>query len=123
MAALTQGRSLGEMRVKSAMSGSLHAVGPRDALPKAQRLMQEFQVRRLPVVDAGRRLLGLLSMNDIARESARERPLHQRSVTSDEVAGTLASVCRPRVCVLDGEGQKPARVGAEGPAKSRAAVI
>lgn len=122
MAALTQGRTLGEIRVKSAMSGTLHAVEPRDSLAKAERTMQEFQVRRLPVVDGESRLQGLLSMNDIAREAARERPQRQRAVTSDDVAATLASVCRPRVCVLAANGESAARHSALLVAKSDAAA-
>jgi CBS-domain-containing membrane protein len=114
MAALTQGRTLAEIRVKSAMSGSLHAVGPRDPLARAEHMMQEFQVRRLPVADADGHLVGLLSMNDIAREAARERPQRQRAVTSDDVTMMLASVCRPRVCLVDGPSQE---------AVSRAAAV
>jgi CBS domain-containing protein len=113
MASFTQGRAPSELRVKSAMSNTLHAVGPRDPLSKAERLMQEFQVRRLPVVDAGGRLVGLLSMNDIARESARERPQRHKAVTSDDVAATLASVCRPHVCVLEGHAQAQAPAQAQ----------
>jgi len=112
MAALTQGRTLGEIRVSTAMSGSLHAVGPHDALARAEQLMQEFQVRRVPVVDRNGHLVGLLSMNDIAREAARERPLRQRSVTSDDVTLTVAAVCRPRVCLVEGDEVKSRRPSA-----------
>lgn len=126
MAALMQGRGLGEIQAKSAMSGSLHCVALHDPLAKAERMMQEFQVRRLPVVDAEGRVAGLLSMNDIAREAARERPLRQRAVTSDDVAATLASICRPRVCVLpdvsDDAAQPAERVAAR-MAKTRSAAI
>jgi CBS-domain-containing membrane protein len=123
MAALTQGRTLGEIRVNSAMSGSLHVVRVRDPLAEAERKMQEFQVRRLPVVGVDGRLVGLLSMNDIAREAARERPHRPRAVTSDDVAATLASVCRPRVCLIDGEGKTAAQPGAARLVQSGAAAV
>jgi CBS domain-containing protein len=123
MAALTQGRTLGEIRVNSAMSGSLHVARVRDPLSEAERQMQEFQVRRLPVVGVDGRLVGVLSMNDIAREAARERPQRQRAVTSDDVAATLASICRPRVCLIDGEGQTPAQPIAARLVKSGAAAV
>ena len=109
MAGFTQGRSLHEICVKTAMSGSLHAVGPRDSLAKAEQMMQKFQVRRLPVVDGEGRLQGLLSMNDVAREAAQERPLRQRAVTTDDVALTLAAVCRPRVCLIEAHDKAAAR--------------
>jgi CBS domain-containing protein len=120
MAALTQGRTLGEMRVRSAMSGSLHAVSASDPLSVAEHVMQQFQVRRLPVVGADARLVGLLSMNDIAREALRERGQRQRSVTSDDVAATLASVCRPRVCLID--DNRPAKPGVQRAGRTPAAL-
>ena len=122
MAALTQGRTLGQMRVRSAMSGSLHAVGARDGLATAEQLMRDHQVRRLPVVDAAHRLVGLLSMNDIVREAAREQPQRQRAVSSNDLALTLAAVCRPRICLLE-DGKQPARPGAARLTRSEAAVL
>jgi CBS-domain-containing membrane protein len=83
--------------------------------------MQQFQVRRLPVVGADGRLAGLLSMNDIAREALRERGQRQRAVTSDDVAATLASVCRPRVCLID--DNQPARPGVHSAHPARAATV
>jgi CBS-domain-containing membrane protein len=83
--------------------------------------MQQFQVRRLPVVGADGRLAGLLSMNDIAREALRERGQRQRSVTSDDVAATLASVCRPRVCLI--EDDQPAQPAVGRVARSRTAAV
>ena len=121
MAALTQGRPLGELRVRGAMSATLHAVRVHDSLPEAEHVMQQFQVRRLPVVGADGRLAGLLSMNDVAREALRERGQRQRAVTSDDVAATLASVCRPRVCLID--DNQPARPGVQRVARSRAAAV
>jgi len=120
MATLTQGRPLGDIRVQSSMSGSLHSVGVHSSLPAAEQIMQQFQVRRLPVVGVDGRLVGLLSMNDIAREALRERGQRQRAVTSDDVAATLASVCRPRVCLVD--DNQPAQPGVRRVARSKAAV-
>jgi CBS domain-containing protein len=100
MAAYTQGRMLRDTVVRSAMSGSLHTVSPGDPIDKAERMMQEHQVRRLPVVEADGRIVGLVSLNDISRESARERPQKHRAVSADGVAFTLAAVCRPRVCPI-----------------------
>ena len=121
MAALTQGRPLGELRVRSAMSASLHAVGADDPLSAAEHVMQQTQVRRLPVLGADGRLAGLLSMNDIAREALRERGQRQRSVTSDDVAATLASVCRPRVCLID--DNQPAKPGVQRVQRARTAAV
>lgn len=101
MAAYTQGRALGDIRVKSAMSVSVHCVGPDDTIARASRLMQENQVRRLPVVDSEGHLVGIVSLTDIAREAVRERTQKQRPVDFDNVVLTLAAVCRPRICGIE----------------------
>lgn len=95
MAAYTQGRTLGEIHVSAAMSNACHAVGRNDPVVAAERMMQEHQVRRLPVVDDGR-LVGLVSLSDITCEAARETHKNMSDVTLDEVAVTLSAVCQPR---------------------------
>jgi CBS domain-containing protein len=121
MAAYTQGRPLADIRVKSAMSCSLHSIGPDDPIARAERIMQEQQVRRLPVIDAQGHLVGIVSLNDIAREAARERTHKQRPVDFDNVALTLAAVCRPRICAVEPSALQ--RVPAEPLARRMASVI
>ena len=71
MAAYTQGLPLSGMQVRSAMSNELHACHPDDAVAEAERCMGEKQVRRLPIVDLEGRVQGILTINDLARETAR----------------------------------------------------
>ncbi|HEU5179763.1 MAG TPA: CBS domain-containing protein [Candidatus Polarisedimenticolia bacterium] len=71
MAAYTQGRPLESIPVSSAMSSQLFAVRATDAVEVAEREMGEKQVRRLPVLDTDGRVLGILSVNDLAREATR----------------------------------------------------
>jgi len=100
MAAWSRNRPLAELPVRGAMSGHLITCSPGDPPAAAQRLMQEHQVRRLPVTDATGRLLGLLSLNDLAREAVHEHEHRHREVSEEEVARTLAAVSRPHVCRL-----------------------
>jgi CBS domain-containing protein len=94
MAALTQGRALHELLVNVAMAKTVTAIGPHDSLEEAEHRMAKHQVRRLPVVDAAYRPIGVLSLNDLAiaatRPDARRKPGHAA------VAQTLAAVCQPR---------------------------
>jgi CBS domain-containing protein len=73
--------------------------------------MRENQVRRLPVLDAENRPVGLVSMNDLARLASRAR----RSAVDRELVRTLAAVCQPRAHVrAEGEAprvSRPALVG------------
>lgn len=79
MAAYTQGRPLREMRVGEVMSNKVHACRMADDLEVAERMMKTRQVRRLPVLDTDERLVGMLSLNDLALRAARE-------VSPDQVA-------------------------------------
>jgi CBS domain-containing protein len=94
MAAMTQGKALSEIRVSSAMSRSLWACRPDDDLSQAEALMRTRKVRRLPVVDAEGRLLGILSLSDLARASmARKRgKAEKKGVQPSEVGATLGAI-------------------------------
>jgi CBS domain-containing protein len=65
-------------------------------LIEAEHTMRHNQVRRLPVVNTEGKLVGLLSLADIAREAERERPEPQKQVPPEEVTDVLADVSRPR---------------------------
>jgi CBS domain-containing protein len=95
MAACLQNRPLREIPISQVMSKSLWTVSPGDPVQEALRTMQEKKVRRLPVVDGQDRLVGLLSLNDLARQAARERRKKEPEVTDAEVGETLAALCEP----------------------------
>jgi CBS domain-containing protein len=85
------------LNVATAMSRSLHSCSPDDSLDSAEQLMRENQIRRLPVVDRGGKLVGILSLADIVREAQRERARGQKDVAPTEVTATLANICEPVV--------------------------
>jgi CBS-domain-containing membrane protein len=58
--------------------------------------MRTNQVHRLPVIDAGGRIVGILSLTDLAQEAGRETGTRKRAITFGAVGETLAAVCRPR---------------------------
>jgi CBS-domain-containing membrane protein len=69
MAAYTQGRPLASIVIKDVMARHVHACRADDTLARAASLMADAQVRRLPVIDVERRLVGIVSMADIARSA------------------------------------------------------
>jgi CBS domain-containing protein len=93
MAAYTQGRRLVDIPVTAAMSKEVFSCRPGDGVDAAERLMQEKQVRRLPVVDDLGRVIGVLSLNDVALAA---RPVRSARGAEHELASTLAAVCQPR---------------------------
>jgi CBS domain-containing protein len=78
------------------MSRSLITCRPTDTVAVAEAAMRQHQIRRLPVVSDEGRLVGILSLNDIAIEAAEERAHKRRDVTPEEVGTTLAAICRHR---------------------------
>lgn len=97
MAAYFENRPLSEIPVSEAMSKRIQACRPDDPIAAAETTMQENQIRRLPVIDADGRLLGIVSLADIAREAELERARKKRrEVKEEDVARTLAAISRPR---------------------------
>jgi CBS domain-containing protein len=97
MSAFLQRKPLLDMKVTDAMSRVLHTCRPTDTLQQAERIMGGLRVRRLPVVDEGGVLVGMISLADLAREAQREQPLQKREISSNDVGLALASICqRPR---------------------------
>ena len=98
MAAYTQGKPLYELPVSLAMSKNVWSVRPGDTISAAELVMQEHQIRRLPVVDVTGRLVGLLSLNDLARHASRERTQKRKAVSDAEIGETLAAICEATGC-------------------------
>jgi CBS domain-containing protein len=94
MAAMTQGRALSEIRVSSAMSRNLWSCRADDDLSQAEAVMRARKVRRLPVVDAGGKLLGILSLSDLARASMAPKRggAQKKPVEPSEVGATLGAI-------------------------------
>jgi CBS domain-containing protein len=67
MAAYFNGKSLQDIRIADAMTRDPATCHPEDTLEAAEAVMKQAQVRRLPVTDPSGRLVGILSLNDLAR--------------------------------------------------------
>lgn len=94
MAAYTRGVALHELTVERVMSTTLTVVGPDDSLEDALEVLAEAEVRRLPVVDAQGRLVGILSLADFVR--AAQRTASRRQPKVEALVEVLASVTRAR---------------------------
>jgi len=102
MSAYLQGVPLTNAVVGDAMSKEVYSCRPDDNIKTAEKIMLEKQVHRLPVVDDQRRLVGVISINDLTRESAREAELGRpREVAGLEIVDVMAAVCAPRHCLIE----------------------
>lgn len=78
----------GSTPVSSAMSsGDLACVRPEDDLDKIERLMSEHQVRRIPVLDDNKRVVGMIAQADLARE--------QKAVGRKDFGKVLEEISEP----------------------------
>ncbi len=74
--------------VSAAMARAVCACGPDDLVEDVARVMSERQLRRVPVIDAARRVLGVISRNDICTAMWSCAP---RSLPNDLSAGSRSS--------------------------------
>ena len=97
MAAYTQGKQLWAIPIGAAMAHTVVACHVGDGISQTAALMRDNRVRRLPVLDQNERMVGLISLSDVAREAEREAGAGKRAeVTKEAVSETLASLCQPR---------------------------
>lgn len=57
-------------KVREAMSDGIVWAYEDDSLEKGARLMSDHQIRRLPIVNADKRLVGIVALGDFAVESS-----------------------------------------------------
>ena len=97
LAALDRDRALSKIAVADAMTSEVVACSPDDDVPATEKRMGLHQVRRVPVVDARGDLVGILSLDDLARESCREADLIVPPVSEKGVGRTLGQISRPHL--------------------------
>jgi CBS-domain-containing membrane protein len=94
MALATRHRRAEELVARDLMSGEVSTVHPGDDVAIALDTMRSRRVRRLPVVDAERRLLGMLSINDVVLRAEPSGPRARTGLTANDVLATLQAVCQ-----------------------------
>ena len=66
-----------DTKVRDVMSEGVAWAYEDDSVEQAAKIMSERQVRRLPVVDRDKRLVGIVALGDFAVESSEIRPAAQ----------------------------------------------
>lgn len=80
--AVAKGLDAETTRVSECMSTDLSCVNPEASIEEAERIMEDRQVRRVPVVDSENCVLGMVSLADIALS----RGPHQAAQVVQEVS-------------------------------------
>jgi CBS domain-containing protein len=93
MAVATRHRRPEELAARDVMSGRVRTVQPEDDVRLVLDAMGDARVRRLPVVDAERRLQGIVSMNDVVRKAEPVRPRGSAELSANDVLETMQRIC------------------------------
>lgn len=93
MATFTKGMAPQAIAVAEIMSRRITTCCAGDSVSTAEGLMRNHQIRRLPVVDGQERLVGMLSLSDVARYAATTR---RQQAVDRELVQTMAAIGEPR---------------------------
>lgn len=95
MASYLQGKPLHEIVARSAASRSLASVHEDTPLETIENQMRDWQIRRVPVVDDRGRVVGLVTLNDIATHAS---PGGRRigPLSAESISKTLQAICERR---------------------------
>lgn len=100
MGAYTRGKKLSELRVRDSMSHDIAVCRADEDVARAADSMRKARIRRLPVVDENGKLVGILSLNDIARAASHDAAMGR------ELVQTMASVCSPHARRVAAHGKQ-----------------
>ena len=93
MAAAMRDTHPSAISVEEVMTGQVYAVNPEDNLDQALRVMQQHQIRRVPVVTPEGELEGVLSMNDIVLHAAQHAG-EEDTIDYGDVVKTYQAICQ-----------------------------
>ena len=94
IAAATRSQAEGQIQVREVLSRPLQACTPNDDVQSALETMRTQQLRRLPVVDGGGRLQGIVSLHDVAIQA---RGRQSAGISASDVLDTyIAITAQPR---------------------------
>lgn len=54
-------------KISSIMSKKIISIGPEEAVDEALRIMKKNKIKRLPVIDKKKNLIGIITLSDIAK--------------------------------------------------------
>lgn len=89
--AVAKDQAPGSTRLEQVMSRDVQCAQADDAVDQVLTEMARRQIRRMPVVDANQRLVGILALGDLATKGAQD---------PEDVATSLADISKPAKTVV-----------------------
>ena len=97
MACATKNRAPSELTVRDAVSGKTYRCKVSDDVHAVMDILKREQVRRLPVVDEGGVLQGVISMNDLILLAEETKAGKPPAISCEDVARTLQAISAHRI--------------------------
>jgi CBS domain-containing protein len=97
IAVATKGRLPSEISAGEVISGQVYAISPDEDIRSALNTMRLGKVRRLPVTVEDGRLVGMLSLNDIALRAVEVNNRYNPDFTYQDFVGTYREICEHRI--------------------------
>lgn len=94
MALGTRNRLAGEVRVEEIVQRKVCSCGPEDDIHVALQSMREGHVRRLPVVERGGKLAGVVSMDDILLHAEPNSSGNEPELSANEVVRAYRTIMK-----------------------------
>ena len=85
---------------------------PDDDVHESLKIMRKYQVRRVPVVDEGGKLSGIVCLNDIVLHAEKAEGGRHGGISYDDIVNALKAICERRRA--DMSKSATAAVGAAG---------
>ena len=95
MASFLNGKPLHDLRFADVMAKTIVTARVGDRLRTVQDLMQKSKIRRVPVVDGDRKLVGIVSLHDLVRAANKDRRRLFPDVRMKDIAKTRAEISVP----------------------------
>jgi CBS domain-containing protein len=93
VAVATKHRRAEDITVAEVVSDRLYRVRPEDDIRAALEAMRSERVRRLPVVNAGDQLVGIISINDVIRAAGKPSTRTRPDIGAEDVLEVMKAIC------------------------------
>jgi CBS domain-containing protein len=94
MGSAMRDRNPSAISVEEVMTRQVYAVNPEDNIDHALQVMQQHQVRRLPVINPEGELEGILSLNDVVVHAKAADSAAEDSIDYADVVKTYQAICQ-----------------------------
>lgn len=84
-----------KIAMRDVMSQGIFSCQASESLESAERVMRDWRVRRLPVVDEAGTLVGVLSLNDLIMASQHSSLARAKERIVGDLQATLVAICHP----------------------------